>query len=180
MNCPKCNAIAPEQARFCPDCGAVLATQTPKQTHIEVQQDVGQVQGGEVAGVKVGQVHGDLTVEATVSQVVTKVIQGDYVDRQTIMANILVLGPDAVDQIVQKLAALQGVDKRSVQQPGVHALPENVSRQIAEVVAAQKEAAAARDGDLCSVGVQPGPDGSVQPGLHGRTRIPPPGHSSRP
>lgn len=141
MNCPKCNAIVPERARFCPDCGAALAEQSPKPAHIEVQQDIGQVQGGAVTGVEVGQVSGDLTIEATVNQVETKIIQGDYVDRQTIMTNILVLGPEAIDQIVQKLAALQGVDKHSVQQPGAPP-PAHVSRQIVEVVAAQQAAAA--------------------------------------
>jgi tetratricopeptide (TPR) repeat protein/RNA polymerase subunit RPABC4/transcription elongation factor Spt4 len=142
MNCPKCNAVVPEQARSCPHCGAELAAQVPKQTQIVVQQQVGQVAGGKMAGVEVGPVKGDLTVEATVNQVEAKIIQGDYVDRQTIIQNVLVLGPDAMDQIVRKLATLQGVDKRAVQQPGAQALPENVSRQIVEVVAAQQAAAA--------------------------------------
>ena len=142
MNCPKCGTVMPEGARHCPGCGATLTGQTPKQTHIDVDQQVGQVEGGKVTAVEVGQVQGNLTVEATVNQVEAKVIQGDYVDRQTIIQNVLVLGPDAMDQIVQKLAALQGVDKAAVQQPGAQVLPENVSRQITEIVAAQREAAA--------------------------------------
>jgi tetratricopeptide (TPR) repeat protein len=51
----------------------------------------------------------------------------------------MVLGPQALDEIVKRIAAMQGINKQTLQNLGTQSVPENVSRQIAEVVAAQKE-----------------------------------------
>jgi tetratricopeptide (TPR) repeat protein len=143
MNCPKCKYDGlPEGARFCPNCGTAISGVYEPSTEITVTQEVGSVEGGEVTAVEVGQVTGDVTIESTVNQIEAKIIQGDYVDRDVITNNILVLGSDALDEVVKRLAVLQGVDKQVVQRPGEQALPEHVSNQIAEVMAAQKEVAA--------------------------------------
>jgi tetratricopeptide (TPR) repeat protein len=145
MKCPNCgNEQIPEGSRFCPACGQALqetAKPDPK-TEISVSQNVGSVSDGKVAGVQIENLKGNVSIESTVNQIEAKVIEGQYVDRQTITQNILVLGPDALDQIVQKLSAMQGIDKQNIQKLGEAAVPENVSNQIVEVVAAQREAAA--------------------------------------
>jgi len=177
MNCPKCGAAVPEDAHFCPECGAALAGQAAPQTHIDVQQEVGRVDGGKVTAVEAGEVHGDLTVEATVNQVEAKVIQGDYVNRQTIIQNVLVLGPDAMDQIVRKLAALQGVDKRrgaAAGRPGAAGQrqpPDHRGRSGASGKPLRKGWRLSAQ-SAYHLGLM----GRLQPGLHGRARVPAPGH----
>ena len=63
-------------------------------------------------------------------------------DARTITNNIMTLGPEALDQIVARLAAMVGANKHVLLYPGAKPPPENVSRQIAAVATAQKEAAA--------------------------------------
>ncbi len=144
MNCPKCGSDSvPEGARFCPDCGAAILEAPKPSTQITATQEVGSVEGGKVTGVEVGQVAGDVTIESTVSQIEAHVIQGDYVGRDVITNNILVLGdPHALDGILQGLMTMQGVDKQALKSLGALAVPEHVSNQIVEVMAAQKEVAA--------------------------------------
>lgn len=81
-------------------------------------------------------------VEKLIQHLEEKNVQGDYVERQEITNNILVLGPGALEELVKWLAAQQGVDKRSLQNLGAQAAPEHIGRQIEEVQAAQREAAA--------------------------------------
>ena len=145
MKCPNCgNEQAPEGSRFCPACGQALqeTSKPDHKTEISVNQNVGKVSNGKVTGVQIENLRGNVSIESTVNQIEAKVIEGQYVDRQTITQNILVLGSQALDQIVQKLSVMQGIDKQTIQKLGDNAVPENVSNQIVEVVAAQREAAA--------------------------------------
>ena len=144
MNCPECGyERVPEGARFCPNCGGEMPAAPTPDARIAVTQDVGRVEGGRVTGVNVDQVTGDVTVESTVNQIEATVVQGDYVDRDVITNNILVLGdPHALDEIVRRLAAMQGVQEQPLQSLGTQAVPEHVGNQIAEVMAAQQEVAA--------------------------------------
>lgn len=64
--CPQCGFLGiPAGARYCPNCGkrahqpAALA-----QTQIQVTQQVDNVQGGQVTGVKIGQLVGSLIIQA--------------------------------------------------------------------------------------------------------------------
>ena len=141
MNCPQCGSQIQEQARFCASCGAALAHSSTPSTQVQVRQDVGTIGGGEVTGVKVGDLIGDLTVESTVNHVETSVVNGTYVDARTITNNVMTVGPEAMDQIVARLAAMLGADKQALLNPSAQPVPENVSRQIAEVEIAQKEMA---------------------------------------
>lgn len=103
---------------------------------------MGKVEGGKVAGVVIGKVKGKLTIRSTVNQIEKKIVKGDFVDRQTITNNIMALGPQVLDEIVNRIAAMQGIDKQTLQNLGTQTVPENVSRQIAEVEAAHKDVAA--------------------------------------
>jgi tetratricopeptide (TPR) repeat protein len=111
-------------------------------TRIQVNQDVANAQNSKATGVEVDKVVGDVTIESTVNHVETSIVNGTYVDARTITNNVMTLGPDALDQIVGRLAALLGADKRMLLTPSLQPAPENVSRQIVEVAAAQKEVAA--------------------------------------
>ncbi len=140
--CPACGyEPVPDGARFCPSCGKALepASQPDRKTEISVKQDVGNVADSQVTGVNINKVGGNVTVDSTVNHIEAKIIQGQYVDRQTITQNVLVLGPEALDQITKKLAAMQGVDKTTVQKLDAHAVPENVRGQIVELMAAQRD-----------------------------------------
>jgi tetratricopeptide (TPR) repeat protein len=87
--------------------------------------------------------HYQWRIENTVHQMETKINQGSYVDRQVITNNILVLGdPHALDEVLRSLSAKQGIDKQALKNLGALAVPDHVSNQIAEVMAAQKEVAA--------------------------------------
>jgi tetratricopeptide (TPR) repeat protein len=142
MKCASCNFdSAPEGVRFCPICGAELAKSSIPSTRITVTQKVGTVKRGTVKGIQIGKVKGKVTIRSTVNQIEKKIVKGDYVDRKTITNNILVLGPQALDEIAKRIAEAQGVDKQTLQNLGAQNVPEHVSRQIAEVVAAQKESA---------------------------------------
>jgi len=140
MKCAKCNyESVPEGAGFCPNCGQKVPETSEPPTQITVTQEVGTVKDGEVTGVALGEVKGKVTIRSTVNQIEKKIVHGDYVERQAITNNILVLGPQALDEIAKRIAGMQGVGKQTLQNLEAQAVPENVSRQITEVIAAQKE-----------------------------------------
>src|SRR5215217_2403156 len=71
MNCPKCNHSISEWTHFCPQCGAaIVAAPEPvarevsqgAAAQIEVEQQVGTVEGGRVVGVDLGEVLGDVNI----------------------------------------------------------------------------------------------------------------------
>src|SRR5215212_1348949 len=71
MNCPKCNHSISDGAHFCPECGAAIvalpepaARETPQEgaAQVEVSQQVGTVEGGQVVGVDLGEVLGDVNI----------------------------------------------------------------------------------------------------------------------
>jgi hypothetical protein len=71
MNCPKCNHSISEGTHFCPQCGAaIVAAPEPvarevsqgAAAQIEVSQQVGTVEGGQVVGVDLGEVLGDVNI----------------------------------------------------------------------------------------------------------------------
>jgi tetratricopeptide (TPR) repeat protein len=139
MKCSKCNYEIAEDETRCPKCRAIIPATKKPSTTIEVTQKIGKVKGGTVKGVQIGKVKGKLTIRSTVNQIEKKIVKGDYVDRQMITNNIMVLGPQALDEIVNRIAAMQGVDKQTLQNLGTQTVPENVSRQIAEIGAAQRD-----------------------------------------
>lgn len=98
---------------------------------------VGNVSG---KGVAIGKVKGNITIRNSVKQTENTILNGDFVNQQTITNNILVLGPNLLEEIVKSLTVLQGVKKQTLRNLGTQDVPENVSRQITEIVAAQKEA----------------------------------------
>lgn len=158
MNCPKCGSEVHELANFCANCGTALDASATPSTRVEVHQNVGTVAGGEVTGLEVGEVSGDLTIESTVNHVENSVVNGTYVDARTITNNVMALGPEALDQIVGRLATMLGAVERVLARPGSQPpVPENVSRQIAEVATAQREVAAQ--------GVQASPDSLYRLGM---------------
>jgi len=122
-----------------------------------VDQEIGHVEGGRVTGVDIEHIGGDVTIESTVQQIETRIVHGDYVDRRTIRNTILALGPEALDAIVERLAARLRLDKRSMRDPAAQPLPEHVGCQIAELMAAQREAEAQ--------GVAPAPQAIYKLGL---------------
>ena len=71
MNCPKCNHSISEWAHFCPECGAAivaapepLAREASQEggAQVEVSQQVGTIEGGQVVGVDLGEVLGDVNI----------------------------------------------------------------------------------------------------------------------
>lgn len=71
INCPKCGyEKLPEKAHFCPECGAAIpAAPNNPAAQIEVTQEVGRVEGGQVVGVDVGQILGDVTIGSYTVQI---------------------------------------------------------------------------------------------------------------
>src|SRR5512138_2124283 len=70
MKCHVCgNERLTDDARFCPQCGTklnpvVTPAADPKHApYVELKQEVQHVDGGEVAGVKMGDVHGNVVVQ---------------------------------------------------------------------------------------------------------------------
>jgi tetratricopeptide (TPR) repeat protein len=99
------------------------------------------VDGGvQVSGDFVGR--DKVTVESVLNLFAEKNIQGDYVDRRTITNQVLILGPEGLEAISRWLAEQHGLGRATLTQPGGPAAPPEVSRQIEEVSAAQKEATA--------------------------------------
>lgn len=80
-------------------------------------------------------------IDTLIRHLEEKTANRDYVERQEIV-QVIVMSPDAQGAVVKWLADQQGVDKRLLQTPGAQAAPEHIDRQIEEVEAAQKEAAA--------------------------------------
>lgn len=64
MNCPKCHAEISIPADFCPDCGEEIEPPAQSQTTIVVSQHVETVEDGQVRGVEIGAVTGDVFIEA--------------------------------------------------------------------------------------------------------------------
>src|SRR5215212_1292137 len=63
MNCPNCGqGSLPDGAHFCPECGAAIPTAKKPAAQIEVTQEVGRVEGGQVVGVDIGEVSGDVNI----------------------------------------------------------------------------------------------------------------------
>lgn len=139
MKCRKCNYEVPEDETHCPKCRAKIPVSRKPSIHIKVSQKIGKIIDGTAKGVEIGRVKGEVTIQSTVNHIEKKIVKGDYVRRQEITNNIMVLGPQALDEITNRIAAMQGIDKQTLQNLGTQSVPENVSRQIAEVVAAQKE-----------------------------------------
>lgn len=81
-------------------------------------------------------------IEQLIQHLEQKNVQGDYVERQEITNNFLVLGPEAMEELASWLAAQQGLDKEAFQNLGAQKPPEHMGRQIEEVQAAQREATA--------------------------------------
>jgi tetratricopeptide (TPR) repeat protein len=96
-----------------------------------------EVHGDKVMGDKVG---GD-KIDTLIRNLVQKSAAGDYVERQEII-QIFLMGPDVQEAIVRWLADQHNVNEQLVQHPGTRIAPEHISRQIEEVQAAQREAAA--------------------------------------
>ncbi|RLC75408.1 MAG: hypothetical protein DRI81_12090 [Chloroflexi bacterium] len=94
------------------------------------------------AGVAVGgDVHGDVITGSTINQIKAGLVRYD-VDQRVIVNIILAEGQDALEQIVDELTSLENVGERPGQNLGRQAAPEHASRQITQVIAAQKEAQA--------------------------------------
>ena len=157
MKCAQCgNEPVPQGRDLCPECGERKTGPGKPPAGIKSTQEVGSVRGGQVKGVEVGKVGGDLSVESTVNQIENRIIQGEYVDR-SIIINLLVNDPRSLDPLLQGLTAALRVNKSTLQNAEKPDVPENVSRQIAEVVGAQKEAAAR--------GVSPTPQADYRLGM---------------
>src|SRR5215207_2866980 len=71
MNCPRCNHSISEWTHFCPECGAAivaapepLAREASQEggAQVEVSQQVGTIEGGQVVGVDLGEVLGDVNI----------------------------------------------------------------------------------------------------------------------
>lgn len=55
MNCPSCSNPLPDQARFCPACGAGVDVAARLDVHVDVEQNMGRV-----VGVQTDAIHGDV------------------------------------------------------------------------------------------------------------------------
>lgn len=64
MDCPTCGYDrVPEEARFCPNCSAVISKVPKSSAQITVVQDIDRVEGGAVTGVEISRVEGEVTIE---------------------------------------------------------------------------------------------------------------------
>lgn len=140
MKCLKCHSEMPEDALHCPKCQAEKPTTQNPSSQIRVTQRIGKVNGGTVKGVEIGKAE-DVIIQNTINEIKTKIVKGDYVNQQSITNIIIDLGPQALDKIVERIVEMLGIDKRILQNLGNQSVPENVSRQIAEVKAVEKDVA---------------------------------------
>src|SRR3954469_24770964 len=63
MSCPKCSYISgTENTPFCPECEIAIVTVPKPTAQIEVTQEVGTVEGGQIVGVDLGEVLGDVSI----------------------------------------------------------------------------------------------------------------------
>ncbi len=88
-------------------------------------------------------VGGNVNIKSIVEQFEIKIFEKQYVDSQTIIQNVIVFGPEAIEQIAEKLVALQGLNKPVIQILSEQPVPEqHISHQITEMIAAQREVVA--------------------------------------
>lgn len=80
-------------------------------------------------------------IETLIQHLEEKNIAGDYVEHQEI-TQVFLITPEAPEAVVKWLAERQGLDKRSLQNPGGQLPPAHIDRQIEAVAVAQQEAAA--------------------------------------
>lgn len=133
----------PEAARFCPFCGHDISTQPRPSTKISADMVVGNVHDeGRATGIDLRKVEGDASIDSTVNQIENVLERGDYVDRRTI---INVSSPEAMQEVTRLLVSKLEVSETPLDVPesdsAPHSapLPPHASRQITEVIAAQKE-----------------------------------------
>ena len=97
---------------------------------------IDEISGGTVAVGAHAQAIGTL-----IKQIEATNVAGDYVERQEISNTILIVGPDGLDQLTAWLAKQQGLNAQLLQQPGAQTPSPAADRQIAEVLAAQRQTA---------------------------------------
>ena len=131
MKCPSCGHDGvPEEARFCPECKREIPEVSQPLPGISVVQDVEEIKGAaNVIGVKVDELKAIFE-------------QGSIVNQQHIVNVTMELGPAFLDALLKTLAVQPGVDQVALRNLGSQPLPENVSDQIEQITAAQKEVAA--------------------------------------
>lgn len=135
MKCPNCgDDNVPEDARFCPECGKEISKPSNPLPQISVVQDIEKAEGAaNVIGVKIDE------FKATFEQ-------GTVVSQQNIVNVTMgygeLLGPAYIEALVKTVIAQLRLDQKAVQDLGSQPLPENVSEQIGQIVAAQKEVSA--------------------------------------
>ena len=101
--CPKCGyKRIPVESRICPNCGEHIHGKAEPSTEISVKMDIGSVIDGAATGMEIGQVTGNVTIDSTVNQIEAKIINGDYMDHQTITNNIIVLGNEAIEKFFEE------------------------------------------------------------------------------
>src|SRR3954468_7243600 len=63
MSCPKCDSYDETGSTpFCPECEVATLTSPKPTAQIEVTQEVGTVEGGQLVGVDLGEVLGDVSI----------------------------------------------------------------------------------------------------------------------
>jgi HEAT repeat protein len=69
MKCPKCGyEPVPEEACYCPHCGAALAAPSPEQACIQAVQDIAQMKGGKANVIDLKGVRGPVNITGPVTQ----------------------------------------------------------------------------------------------------------------
>jgi len=123
------------------DVTARSGEETPPKKSLEPTAGGAQVPTAvQLTGVSAG---GNVSINSTVEQFVTKISEKQYVDSRTITQNVIVFGPELMEQIAKKLVELQGLNKPIIQILSEEPVPEqHISRQITEMIAAQREVVA--------------------------------------
>jgi len=131
MKCPGCGSDnIPEDAHVWPECGKEIQEAPRPSPAISVDIDAETIKdAASVIGVKIGEYKANFE-------------QGSVVNQQIIVNNTMELGPEFLEALMKALVTHQHVDKVAVQDLGTQPLPENVSDQIEQITAAQKEVAA--------------------------------------